>query len=94
MSLRSARITASLVLSGGLQTHLTTPAYCRLSRLPLGFIQLSVLGAGSAQPLLVCAAVASVGIAALAGAGGDRTAQVGGFAGARNSSESATNITA
>lgn len=44
----------------------------RFGCLPPGFVQMRVVCAGGAQPLLVCLAVEPFGVAALAGACGDR----------------------
>ena len=54
------------------QTDLPTAPDRRLGCLPVGFVQVSIACAGGPQPLLVCPAVASVGVASLPGAGGDR----------------------
>ena len=54
------------------QTDLPAAPDRRLGCLPIGFVQMSIACAGGPQPLLVCPAVASVGVASLPGAGGDR----------------------
>ena len=54
------------------QTDLAAATDRRLGCLPTGFIQVRVACADGAQPLLVRIAVEAVGMAALAGAGGNR----------------------